>query len=196
MVLAQLLDLVFQKLFVFFIIVDVYVRFRQMLLHLDEIAPNIIVIMQFLPIFKCFVEHTSQLNLFTKTHLNNMAFIKIDHHFFKFLFNLTNYFGVVELIILQRIVFYMIFTRNAFETVDTRDRGRASKTLGSKIDIMNPLTFLIYIVMNILAAPIAFFTISTIIFSLLAINFAKGIEFLEAIVTSNLNHFLDSSNKV
>ena len=120
-----------------------------------------------------------------------MAFIKIDHHFFKFLFNLTNYFGVVELIILQRIVFYMIFTRNAFETVDTRDRGRASKTLGSKIDIMNPLTFLIYV-----ATPIAFFTISTIIFSLLAINFAKGIEFLEAIVTSNLNHFLDSSNEV
>lgn len=103
---------------------------------------------------------------------------------------------MVELIIFQRIVFNMIHTRNAFETVSTRHRGTGSKTLGSKIDIMNPLTFFVYVVMYILATPVAYFTFSSIIFSLLTINIAKGIEFLETIVASNLNHFFNSSYEV
>ena len=90
----------------------------------------------------------------------------------------------------------MIFTRYAFETVDTGDRGWASKTLGSKIDIMNPLTFFVHVVMNILATPIAFLTFSGIIFSLLAIDLAEGIEFLKTIVSSYLHHFLDATNEV
>jgi hypothetical protein len=61
---------------------------------------------------------------------------------------------------------------------------------------MNPLTLLVHVVVKILAAVIAIWTFVTIVFTLTVIQLAKGIEFLETIVASDLDHFFDATYQV